>query len=123
MVIVLDKTYRKEPIPGLLSLIAIRVHARSNDMLELKNPPFGFDIQQRIIQEFDTWEAERAYAACPFAELLNAYPGPKADMNKLYEYEKRLRGKTSDIKEMNEWANNIITIIHKELMPPKSWIN
>jgi hypothetical protein len=121
--IVLDKTYQKEPIPGLRSQITGRVRSRSLDMLQLKVPPFDHRMRDDIVSAFDQWEVERVYACCPFADLLNAHPGPGAGMNALYEYENALREKTSDDKEQNEWANNIITIIHKELAPPKSWRN
>jgi hypothetical protein len=121
--IVLDKTYRKEPIPGLLALITARVRSRSLDMIQLRTPPFDHGMRDDIVSEFDQWEVDRVYACSPFADLLNAYPGPRGGMNELYEYEKRLKDKMSDDKEMNAWANNIITIIHRELAPPKSWRN
>jgi hypothetical protein len=121
--IVLDKAYRKEPIPGLRSRITGRVRSRSLDMLQLKVPPFDRGMRDDIVSAFDQWDADRVYACCPFANTLDAYPGPNGGMNELHEYEKRLREKTDDDKEMNAWANNIITIIHRELAPPKSWRN
>jgi hypothetical protein len=121
VVIALDKAYRREPIPGIMSVVASRVRSRSYAMLNLKMPPFPVDGRDDILSAFDQWEPDRVYDASPFKEVLKDYPGP-SDMTALYDYQKRLDVHMSDDKQMNEWANNIITIISKELWPdPKKF--
>lgn len=118
--ILLDKTYRKEPIPGLLSIVSARVRARSSSMLALKNPPFTPHERDYILSAFDLMDPERVYSTCPFKDVLEKYPGAQG-FAELYDYRKLLDAYVLDDKLMNEWANNVITIVSKELWPDNAW--
>ena len=121
--IALDKTYQKEPIPGIVAIVAKRVLRRTADMMDTKNPPFGRDGRVHVLATFDEWEPDRVYSACPFKDVLDAYPGPQ-DITKLWDYQKMLAEHMDNQEELNAWANNIITIITRELWPdPKKWWN
>jgi hypothetical protein len=116
----LEKPYQREMIPGLRQLINTKVRARSLKMIQLTKAPFGGHERDQILSAFDQWTNEQVYQSSPFYNVIERYPG-KSDVTKLYDFEKELARHTGKEKDMNEWANKIISMIQEELWPKKKW--
>jgi hypothetical protein len=116
----LEKPYQREMIPGLRQLITIKVRARSFAMIQLTKAPFGGHDRDKILSAFDQWSNEQVYKSCPFSNVLESFPG-NDDLTKLYDFQKELARHTGKEKDMNEWANKIISMIQEELWPKKKW--
>jgi hypothetical protein len=116
----LEKPYQREMIPGLRQLITHKVRARSLAMTNLNTTPFSRTERDHILSAFDLWTNEQVYQSSPFYSVIERFPG-NDDLTKLYDFEKELARHTGKEKDMNEWANKIISMIQEELWPKKKW--
>jgi hypothetical protein len=116
----LEKPCQREMIPGLRQLITTKVRARSLAMTNLNKASFGMRDRDKILSAFDLWTHEQVYQSSPFYNVIERYPGT-SDVTKLYDFEKELARHTGKEKDMNEWANKIISMIQEELWPKKKW--
>jgi hypothetical protein len=98
----LEKSYRKERIPG--------IRVKVDKAVESELPGDG------ILAEYNTMTNEEVYDLCPFSTFLDTYPD-RSDWTALSGFQKKLDSHMR--KELGTWAQNIITHLRERLYPKK----
>lgn len=119
--VLLDKPYQKEPVAGLRGMLDIAVHRRCLDIQHSSAGKWmGGQTFRTIMDRYEEMDAEEAYALCPFLSLIESRP-PNDDWSAMSEFNDKMRV-AAGVKGMNEWGNNIIQAIRKELFPDRKYL-
>ena len=118
MMVILETTYRHEPIPGIRGKVDKAANRSLNASIDCIPNNYERLKQLRHIQtEYPNLTTEEVYALCPFSTFLNTYPD-RSDWTDLYDFQGKLDQHMRE--ELKTWVRNIIEHLEQRLYPRKS---